>query len=138
MNGRTWRWLPVVLLASVWMPACQESDDEAGYDAAGAALYHRAWTHDGAPSSVINVEGRGNLIAFVIVVYPALQSATSITECSLQSRWGPVDRSTAISFDDHSVAAQPVDEHDPGPRAVDFGLAYDVVSSGWTGVSATD
>jgi hypothetical protein len=138
-------------LVTVCSQATATGDSEgcaSGSPSVGGTLRHLTLnannqSDETTPSSVINVEGRGNLIEFVLVVYPVLERATPIAECSLQSRWGPVDRFTAIAFDDLAVAgkshrAQPVVEGHPGPGAVDFGLAYDVVPIGWTGESATD
>jgi hypothetical protein len=178
MSGRLmdcWRCLAFVLLASVWTPACKESDDEAGYDAAGNALHHRASTHGGtpddaepslcetvcadvappgAPESTHNLlwaELRETPVAFgsnqlVTVCSQALDSGDSagtLRHLTLQVGdkfvvviYSVLDRATSGKA--HRARAQPVVEHHSGPRAVDFGLAYDVVPVGWTGVSATD
>ena len=136
MSGRLmewWRWLPLVLLASVWTPACK-ADVQAAFDPAAEALYYRASFHRGAPG-----DAEPSICETVCADVAQADTPEStrttpgsvIDECSLQSSRSPVDRVVR-------ARAQPAFEHHAGPRAVDFGLVYDVVPIGWTGVSATD
>jgi len=106
-----WRGLLLVLLASVWTPACQETDDEAGYDMGGEALYYRASTQCGAPAPD---DAEPSLCETV---------CADVAPAGTNSVIRPVD-------DVVRGGTQPVVEHHRGPRAVDFGLAYDDVPIG--------
>ena len=132
MSGRVmdgWRWLHLVLLASVWTPACQESDDQARCDPAGEARYYRASFHGGAPDDTEPSLCETVCADLAPAGTPETSRTTPNSVIDVEGR--PVD-------DVVRARAQPVGEHHTGPRAVDFGLAYDVVPVGWTGVSATD